>query len=513
MRKRNGNKNQRSLSWILVVLFFLLVFSCQTVEKHGESETNIDLDRFNRAAEIIFEEYVDPIPAHKLIAWSLDGIQKNLNSRVLIEDENNSSLNSKSPLGYNFRSSNDSEDVKTGFRTLLSDKALVFWGFSSKDIVDSAIRSMLTHMDPQCALLRPDELQRVKTDSKGESTGIGIVITMKDRFVTAVFSIKGSPAQRVGIVAGDRIERVNGCNVEGIWEVAREINEAHGEKTTLTISRKNIEGTIDYEIVPEVIPNKSVHTRMLRSGFGYAWIGSFDENTASDLETALAALDGEDRPLQGLILDLRGNPGGLLSQAIQVSDLFLEKGNIVSVKGRIKRNTREFKAHPNAVRRSYPVVLLINEGSASAAEILASALQENNRALVLGKRSYGKGSIQAVEGIGGGYGIKITIARYYTPKGNLIQGRGVVPDVFISSKVTGKLREGTSDESGLTNDPAIEIALLTLQRANSSDFCDLLSAARNAMNEKKGVLSIKENADTKEGRDLVSGINSFRLTI
>jgi len=224
-------------------------------------------------------------------------------------------------------------------------------------------------------------------------------------------------------------------------------------------------------------------------------------------------LEMEDRPLRGLILDLRGNLGGLLSQAIRVSNLFLEKGNIVSVKGRIRRNTQEFKAHPNAVKRSYPIVVLINRGSASGAEIVASALQENNRAIVLGETSFGKGSIQSVEGIGGGYGIKITIARYYTPKGNLIQGRGVVPDVYMSNKIIGKLRKVIWDEPGLTDDPVIDIALLAMERADSSHFYDLLSAAKIVVKEKKGVLSIQGNADTKEARGLVSGINCFRLTI
>ena len=223
----------------------------------------------------------------------------------------------------------------------------------------------------------------------------------------------------------------------------------------------------------------------MRSGFGYAWIGSFDENTARELETALAVLDVENRPFRGLILDLRDNPGGLLSQAIDVSDLFLEKGDIVSVKGRIRRNTQEFKARPNAVTRSYPIVVLINEGSASAAEIVASALQENHRAIVLGKTSFGKGSIQAVETIGGGYGIKITIARYYTPEGNPIQGRGVVPDVFISHMIAGRLRKLISATSGLTDDPVIDIALLAMESAKSADFYDLLGAAREVVEEKK----------------------------
>lgn len=486
-----------NLNWVFIVFLILLVFGCQTVEVRVQSEPNNDLERYDRAADIIYKEYVDTVPVQKLIVWSIDGVQAGSGSRSFIEDENDPSLSGQNLSGYHLNSSHDIEDVKSNFRTLFSHSSRNLPGFSSLDFVDSAIQGMIAHLDPQCALLSPDDLQRVRTNTKGKFAGIGIVIAMKDGFVTVMFSMEGTPAHRVGIVAGDRIHRVNGHNVDNVEDALRETRGFLGEKVTLTITGKGKKTPVDYEIFREVIPNKSVYTRMLRSGFGYAWIGSFDENTAQALERALAGMDVENRPLRGLILDSRDNLGGLLSQAIEVSDLFLEKGDIVSVKGRIRRNTQEFKARPNAVRRSYPIVVLINEGSASAAEIVASALQENHRAIVLGKTSFGKGSIQAVEAIGGGYGIKITIARYHTPEGNPIQGRGVVPDVFISDMLAGRLRKLISAESGLTDDPVIDIALLAMESAKSSDFYDLLAAARRVVEEKKIGLGVDDDSPLK----------------
>ena len=458
---------QCNLSGFLIVLLILPVLSCQTLETGVTPGTDYDLERFDRAAEFIFREYVDPVSARKLMDWSIEGVQ---------EDRG------KSVVGDDFKRCGDIEDVKLNFRSYLGHGAWNFPGVSSRDVVDSAIRGMLAHLDPQCALLLPEDLQKLRRNTKGKFIGIGAVVTMKDGCVTVLFSLKGTPAHRAGIVAGDRIHRVNGIEVENISDVVTGIGD--GEGVILSISRKDMKNSLDYEMLREVIPNRSVYALKLRPGFGYAWIGSFDENTARDLETALAGLDTENRPLRGLILDLRDNPGGLLSQAIQVSDLFLDKGKIVSVKGRIKRNTGEFEAHPDAVRSSFPVVVLMNEKSASAAEIVASALQENKRAIVLGKTSSGKGSIQAVDVIGCGYGLKITIARYATPEGNFIQGRGVVPDVFIDPEISGGYGKKMLDESGLIGDPEIDIAMLAMERADSYRFYDLLCAARNVVHEK-----------------------------
>jgi carboxyl-terminal processing protease len=192
-----------------------------------------------------------------------------------------------------------------------------------------------------------------------------------------------------------------------------------------------------------------VRYTLLKPGYGYVWVTHFREQTTHDLEEALTALEEGDQPLRGLILDLRDNPGGLLPQAIQVSDVFLDEGDILSIKGRLEKHTKKYEAHKNNTPRTYPMVVLINSGSASASEIVAGALQDNQRAVILGTQSFGKGSVQTVETLREGYGLKLTIARYYTPSGRSIQAKGIVPDIVVTQReienaseaIDGLLRE------------------------------------------------------------------------
>jgi carboxyl-terminal processing protease len=200
---------------------------------------------------------------------------------------------------------------------------------------------------------------------------------------------------------------------------------------TVTIVREGEPDPIDFDLIRDVIPIQSVHSLLLRPGYGYVWITHFRDQTVEDLEKALAGLDKPEAPLKGLILDMRDNPGGLLPEAIRIADLFLEKGNILSIKGRLKRHTKNFDAHPDANPPRYPIVVLINSGSASASEIVAGALQDHHRALILGTTSFGKGSVQTVENLRDGYGLKLTIARYYTPSGRSIQAKGIEPDIEV----------------------------------------------------------------------------------
>ncbi len=203
----------------------------------------------------------------------------------------------------------------------------------------------------------------------------------------------------------------------------------------LTILRQGASEPLEFSLVRDVIPIYSVKAELLKPGYGYVWITNFRENTTSDLIQALDAMESSGTPLKGLVLDLRDNPGGILNQAIEVSDLFLNSGEILSIKGRDGQNTKVFKAHPNEVKRNYPIVVLINGGSASASEIVAGALQDDKRALILGTTSFGKGSVQTVETLRDGYGLKFTIARYYTPSGRSIQAKGVEPDVVVKPNV------------------------------------------------------------------------------
>jgi carboxyl-terminal processing protease len=229
-----------------------------------------------------------------------------------------------------------------------------------------------------------------------------------------------------------------------------------GTEVVVTIAREDAKKPIDFKIIRDIIPVESVKATVLKPGYGYVWITNFRDNTTDDLLSELEKLETNKIPLKGLILDLRDNPGGLLNQAIEVSDLFIEEGTILSIKGRKEKNTQIYKATPNKVKRNYPIVLLINGGSASASEIVAGALQDQKRALILGTSSFGKGSVQSVEKLRDGYGLKLTIARYYTPSGRSIQAKGIQPDIVVNRRVIDKedmddISEGMLKEKDLQN--------------------------------------------------------------
>jgi carboxyl-terminal processing protease len=303
----------------------------------------------------------------------------------------------------------------------------------AKDLIEKAIQGMINSLDPHSALLTPDALKDLQVDTHGEFTGIGISITMRDGFITVISPIEGTPAYKAGIVAGDKIIKVDGKPASDLREAVNMIRGPKGSSVVVTIMRADTPDPVDFELVRDVIPLESVRAAIIQPEYGYVWVTNFRDNTTEDLEKELAEIEKQG-PLKGLIVDLRDNPGGLLSQAISVSDVFLEEGNILSIKGRDSRDSREFEAKPNKKERDYPIVVLINGGSASASEIVAGALQDQHRALVLGTSSFGKGSVQNVETLRDGYGLKLTIARYFTPSGRSIQAKGIEPDIVVERR-------------------------------------------------------------------------------
>lgn len=308
----------------------------------------------------------------------------------------------------------------------------------SKDLIEKAIQGMVHGLDPHSSLLSPDDFKELQIDTQGEFTGIGVSITMKDGFVTVISPIEGTPAYKAGIKAGDRIIKVNGKVTGDLRQAVKMIRGPKGTEVVVTIVREEVKKPIDFKIIRDIIPVESVKAIVIKPGYGYIWVTNFRDSTTDDLVSELERLESAKIPLKGLILDLRDNPGGLLSQAIEVSDLFIEKGTILSIKGRKEKNTQIYKATPNEVKRNYPIILLINGGSASASEIVAGALQDQKRALILGTPSFGKGSVQSVEKLRDGYGLKLTIARYYTPSGRSIQAKGIQPDIIVKRRFVGK---------------------------------------------------------------------------
>lgn len=306
----------------------------------------------------------------------------------------------------------------------------------TEDLIHKAIQGMVSSLDPHSQLLPPEAFEELQIDTRGEFGGIGIVITMQKGVLTVISPIEGTPAYEAGVQAGDIIVEVDGESTKDmmLWEAVKKMRGPKGEAVTITIVREGAAKPIEFELVRDIIPIESVRHLTVKPGYGYIRITNFQENTTSDLEAALAALESGETPMKGLILDLRDNPGGLLNQAIQVSDIFLDSGAIVSIKGRLPKHTKVFDAHPDRERHSYPIVVLINGGSASASEIVAGALQDHKRGLILGATSFGKGSVQTLETLRDGYGLKFTIARYYTPSGRSIQAAGIEPDILVKHR-------------------------------------------------------------------------------
>lgn len=343
-------------------------------------------------------------------------------------------------MGAGFQKANSasSEDLYDGLKLFSDVIELIQREYvdevDSKDLIQKAIQGMVQGLDPHSSLLPSDAFEDLQIDTKGKFTGIGIHITMRNGFVTVISPIEDTPAHKAGIEAGDRIIKVDGQFAKDLREAVRMMRGPKGSKVAVTIMREGIKKPMEFELIRDEIPIQSVKFVTLKPGYGYLRLSNFTATTTQEFEKALEKLEAETDSMKGLILDLRNNGGGLLNQAISISDVFIDKGQILSIKGRDKKNTKVFNATPSVVQRSYPIVVLINGGTASASEIVAGALQDHKRALLLGAPSFGKGSVQTVETLRDGSGLKLTIARYYTPSGRSIQAKGIEPDIALKFK-------------------------------------------------------------------------------
>lgn len=305
-----------------------------------------------------------------------------------------------------------------------------------KEIVYSAIKGILESLDPHSAFLNPEMYKEMQSETKGEFGGIGIEITIKDGFPTVITPIEDTPASRAGLKPGDHIIRIDGKPTKnmGLMEVVRMIRGERGKPVTLTIMREGFTTPKDFTIVRDIIKVKSIKYRIIDEEYGYVKITQFQERTSEDLKKAFGELTKGAKQIKGVVLDLRNNPGGLLDQAVAVADEFLTEGLIVSIEGKNKESRMRFFAEKEDVY-SGPLVVLVNEGSASASEIVAGALQDHRKAIIVGTKTFGKGSVQTVFPLGDGSAIKLTTARYFTPKGRSIQAEGITPDITVDSNV------------------------------------------------------------------------------
>lgn len=379
------------------------------------------------------------------------GVSVSLTSSVLAEKKS-SEESTGLPLNELRNFSDIFARIKTDYVEDVDDKTLL----------ENAIRGMLTGLDPHSTYLNPDEYKELKIGTTGKFGGLGIQVGMEDGFVKVISPIDDTPAYRAGLEAGDLIIRLNEKSVKGMTlnDAVKIMRGDPGTDIQLTVIREGADKPLPFTVTRDIISVKSVKSRILEPDYGYIRISNFQSKTARDLVNEVSKLKKDNKnELKGLVIDLRNNPGGVLSAAADVSDAFIDNGKLVYTKGRIDNSEFEFNAKPGDIMNGLPLVVLINGGSASASEIVAGALQDHHRAVVMGSKSFGKGSVQTIQELRSGGAVKITTARYFTPSGRSIQGEGITPDIFLDryeikdSKDDTSLHIKEADLSGSISNP------------------------------------------------------------
>ncbi len=362
-----------------------------------------------------------------------------------------------------------------------------------KKLLEGAIRGMLSGLDPHSAYLDKEEFKELQVGTTGQFGGLGIEVSMEDGFVKVVSPIDDTPAQRAGMKVGDLIIRLDDTPVKGMSlnDAVKLMRGKPGTDIVLTVVRKGEDAPLTVTITRDIIKVKSVKSRTLEKGFGYLRITSFQTKTGEQMRKAVSDLKKEHGgELNGLVLDLRNNPGGVLGAAVAVSDAFLKKGLIVYTEGRAEDAELKFNATPDDILNGAPIVVLVNEGSASASEIVAGALQDHKRAVIMGSQSFGKGSVQTIFPMSNQSAVKITTARYYTPAGRSIQAEGIVPDIKVDplrvekvesngsrikeADLTGHLENGNAREPVKSEDKAKEEESLASKDYTLNEALNLL---------------------------------------
>jgi carboxyl-terminal processing protease len=357
-----------------------------------------------------------------------------------------------------------------------------------KELIENAIRGMLSGLDPHSAYLDSEEFTELQVGTTGQFGGLGIEVGMEDGFVKVIAPIDDTPAERAGVQAGDLIIRLDDTPVKGMSlnDAVKIMRGKPGSSIELTIVREGLDKPIKINITRDIIKVKSVRARMLDPGYGYLRISQFQSKTADYMVDAIDELIKENKgALKGLILDLRNNPGGVLNGAVAVSDAFLTKGMIVYTEGRIADSRLRFNATPDDIIDGAPLVVLVNQGSASASEIVAGALQDHKRAIIVGAKTFGKGSVQTILPLSSDSALKLTTARYYTPSGRSIQAEGITPDIVLET---------------------IEVAQVetNIEPLKESDLTHHLKNGNGDKSDKdKGAAKESDKSDTDKGKSLV----------
>lgn len=309
----------------------------------------------------------------------------------------------------------------------------------NKKLVEGAIKGLLGTLDPHSGYLDPDFYQDLQVQTKGEFGGLGIEITIREGLLVVVAPMEDSPAAKAGVLPGDAIVKIEGKYTKDftLVDAVKTLRGPKGSPITISVLREGLQEPLDITVMRDKIKVKSVKSRELGEGFGYVRISQFMERTSKDLAAALTRMkaNSPDKKIRGLIVDMRNNPGGLLTQAVRVGDMFLTEGVIVYTEGRVESQKQKFFAHAQGTQPRYPIIAMVNEGSASASEIVAGAFKDHGRALVLGTQTFGKGSVQTITPLRNGGALTLTTALYYTKSGRSIQAEGVIPDVVVDAAV------------------------------------------------------------------------------
>ncbi|HKJ98366.1 MAG TPA: S41 family peptidase [Desulfotignum sp.] len=377
-------------------------------------------------------------------------------------------------------------------------------------LIHNAIKGMVGNLDPHSSFMPPEAFDDLQDDTKGEFSGIGIVITMKDGILTVVSPIEGTPAYEAGIFAGDIIVKIDGESTKGmaLWEAVSKMRGPRHEEVKITIIREDEPAPLVFSLKRNLIPMTSVRSAMLKPGYGYLRITNFRMNTHEEIREHLEKLETRKNDFKGLVIDLRDNPGGLLDQAIKASDFFLDQGVIVSIKGRQEKNPQVYEAHPGKDDPKYPIVVLINGGSASASEIVAGALQDHSRALILGTPSFGKGSVQTVRPLKDGYGLKYTIARYYTPSGRSIQAKGIQPDILVAHAILEKETKKASAFDRMVKEKDLQNSLLP--EAADDKKSGTPSPAPSRQSQQQETEQLQKDAQVRRALDILISYGVFK---
>lgn len=340
---------------------------------------------------------------------------------------------------------------------------------SDQELIEAAIRGMISDLDAHSAFLDPQEFDEIRISTTGEYSGVGIEVALENGVVKVVNPIEGTPAQKAGVLPGDTILAVDDVpvSVENLSDTIDRMRGKAGTPVKISIARADVKDPLEFTLSRAAVQVHSVRDQLLDGGVGYVRISHFSETTTSDLERSLASLKKKNgASLSGLVLDLRNNPGGVLEAAVGVSDVFLDDGVIVTASGRAADARFEMDARPGDALEGAPMVVLVNGSSASASEIVAGALQDHRRATLVGRQTYGKGSVQTVLPLSDGHAIKLTTSKYFTPSGASIHEKGIKPDVLVNENDVPKPKDGVdvADSYGSKDDVELQLALSTLQQ-------------------------------------------------